>query len=257
MSAAASAGYLVDLDGTLMSGRSALPGAVELVERLADRLVIISNDAEHTPEQLAARLRAARLHIPAARIVLAGTTALELLAGEQPRSRVMLIASIALRRYARYLGLCVTDERPDAVVLARDRGFTYAKLMSAANAVRAGAALVVCNPDRTHPGSAGDVVPETGALAAAVLACTGPVPHRVVGKPEPALFVKGMALLGIEPHQGVVIGDNPETDGAGAQRLGLRYLRAQSGIRLPLEELRDAAGFVQDEHREAAVLGMS
>jgi ribonucleotide monophosphatase NagD (HAD superfamily) len=74
------------------------------------------------------------------------------------------------------------------------------------------------------------VVPETGALAAAVLACTGPVPHRIVGKPEPTLFLKGLALLGIARHAGVVVGDNPETDGAGAMRLGLRYVRARSGV---------------------------
>jgi HAD superfamily hydrolase (TIGR01450 family) len=226
------AGYLVDLDGTLMSGRTALPGAVELVQRLGERLVIVSNDAEHTPAQLAGRLDAARLPVPAERIVLAGTTALELVAAEQPRARVMLLGSIALRRYARSLGLDVGDARPDVVVLARDRRFTYGKLMSAANAVRAGASLVVSNPDRIHPGLGGEAVPETGALAAAVLACTGPVPHRIVGKPEPTLFLKALALLGIARHAGVVVGDNPETDGAGALRLGLRYVRARSGVPL-------------------------
>ena len=45
--------------------------------------------------------------------------------------------------------------------------------------------------------------------AAALLACTGPVPHLVVGKPEPALFLKGLALLGIQPPVGIVVGDNP------------------------------------------------
>lgn len=252
--ATGAAGYLVDLDGTLMSGRVALPGAVELVQRLGERLVIVSNDAEHTPAQLAGRLNAARLPVPAERIVLAGTTALELVAAEQPRAKVLLVASIALRRYARYLGLEVTDERPDVVVLARDRHFTYAKLMSAANAVRAGARLVVSNPDRTHPGQGGEAVPETGALAAAVLACTGPVPHRIVGKPEPTLFLKGLALLGIARHAGVVVGDNPETDGAGAIRLGLRYVRARSGVALWPEGLagggRDAA---QDGAGQAAI----
>lgn len=245
MSAASAAGYLIDLDGTLMSGRIALPGAVQLVHRLGERLVIVSNDAEHTPAQLAGRLNAARLQVPAERIVLAGTTALELVATQQPRAKVMLIASIALRRYARYLGLRVADERPDVVVLARDRRFTYAKLVKCANAVRAGARFVVSNPDHTHPGHAGDVVPETGALAAAVFACTGPVPHQVVGKPEPTLFLKGLALLGIERHAGVVIGDNPETDGAGAIRLGLRYVHALSGTLLQSEELAGGADAVR------------
>lgn len=238
-------GYLIDLDGTLMSGRMALPGAVQLIEQLGERFIIVSNDAEHTPDQMAARLHAARLPVPAERIVLAGTTALDLIAAEQPRAKVMLVASAALHRYARNLDLRVTNERADIVVLARDRGFTYSKLTRAANAVRAGAKLVVANPDRTHPGRAGDVVPETGALAAALLACTGAVPHRIVGKPEPTLFLKGLALLGIEPHQGIVIGDNPETDGLGASRLGISYVHVLPGRMPPLEDIHKKKGAVQ------------
>jgi len=254
MSAAtAAAGYLVDLDGTLMSGRAALPGAAQLVARLGEHLIIVSNDAEHTPAQVAARLHAAQLSVPAERIVLAGTTALELVAKQQPRARVMLLASLALRRYARCLGLDVTDERPDVVVLARDRHFNYAKLMNAANAVRAGASLVLSNPDRTHPGPAGEVVPETGAIAAAVLACTGPIPHQIIGKPEPALFLKGLELLGIERRAGIVIGDNPDTDGAGATRLGLRYVRAGSGVPPWPEDLADGREAAADGSREVAI----
>jgi HAD superfamily hydrolase (TIGR01450 family) len=248
-----SQGYLIDLDGTLMSGRIALPGAAQLLEQVGERFVIVSNDAEHVPGQLAGRLRAAGLRVPEERIVLAGTTALDLLAAEQPRARVMLIAGAALRRYARHLGLQPASERADVVVLGRDRGFNYAKLTQAANAVRAGAKLVVANPDETHPGPAGDVVPETGALAAAVLACTGPVPHRVIGKPQPALFLKGLALLGIEPHACIVIGDNPRTDGAGAARLGLRYLQARPDVPLRLDSTESARGDDERSGRQLAL----
>src|SRR5579862_3136361 len=45
-------GYLVDLDGTLITGQIALPWAGALLRGLQDRFVIVSNDAEHTPEQL-------------------------------------------------------------------------------------------------------------------------------------------------------------------------------------------------------------
>jgi HAD superfamily hydrolase (TIGR01450 family) len=232
-------GFLLDLDGTLMSGRTVLPGAVDLLARLGERVVIVSNDAEHTPAQVAARLHAAGLPVAQERIVLAGVTALETIAQERPRCRVMLIASLGLRRYARNLGLEVTDQRPDVVLLGRDRRFNYERLAKAANAVRAGTRLVIANPDHTHPGPTGDVVPETGALAAAVLACAGPVAHRVIGKPEPTLFLKALAILGVAPHQAVVIGDNPETDGAGAIRLGLRYVQARPGMVATLDALSD------------------
>ena len=235
MSAQRQIGYLVDLDGTLMSGAKALPGAVQLIEQLEGRFVIVSNDAEHTPAQLSRRLRAVKLMVPEQRIILAGATTLDCLLNEEPQARVMLIGSAGLYRYARGIGLRLSDGRPDIVVLARDRRFTYGRLAKAANAIRAGARLVVANPDYTHPGLAGDIVPETGALLAALLACTGPVSYRVVGKPEPALFLRGLELLGVTSDRGVVIGDNPDTDGAGARRLGLRFVRVHPGAMLDMD----------------------
>lgn len=224
MDAPRAKGFLVDLDGTLISGRAALPWARELIERLRGRFAVLSNDAEHTPGQLSRLLQALRLPIAADRIVLAGTTALDLVAAERPGAKVLLLGSPALRSYASRRGLRIVADRPDTVILARDRRFTYLKLAAAANAVGGGADLVVTNPDRTHPGANGRVVPETGALLSAVLACTGPVAYRIVGKPEPELFRRGLALLGTRAEETLMIGDNPETDGLGAARAGMGFL---------------------------------
>jgi len=90
------------------------------------------------------------------------------------------------------------------------------------------AELIATNPDRTHPGPGGSIVPETGALLASILACVGQVDHRIIGKPEPALFEAGLARLGTTAHETVVIGDNDETDGLGAQRLGLRFAKLEA-----------------------------
>jgi ribonucleotide monophosphatase NagD (HAD superfamily) len=148
----------------------------------------------------------------------------------------MLLGSAALRRYGERLGLDMTTCDPDIVLVGRDRGFTYAKLQMAANAVREGATLIAANPDLTHPGRGGTVVPETGALLAAILACAGAVPHRIIGKPEPELFARALALLAVPAAQAVMVGDNPHTDGAGARRLGMRYVAIEPGRPLALLE---------------------
>jgi HAD superfamily hydrolase (TIGR01549 family) len=64
-----------------------------------------------------------------------------------------------------------------------------------------------------------------GALAAALFACVGDIPHEVIGKPEPTLFAIGCARLGIPAAQCIMIGDNPLTDGSGASRAGMRFLQ--------------------------------
>lgn len=219
-----SKGYLVDLDGTLISGGAALPFARSLLESLAGRFVVLSNDAEHMPGQLSRALRAMDLHVDPEQIVLAGATALDTVANEMPGARIMLLASPALRAAARRHKLELVETGADLVVLCRDRNFNYAKLAAAANAVRGGAKLIVANPDLTHPGRSGTVVPETGSLLRAVLACTGNVAYRVIGKPEPPMFGKALAMLGSRAADAVMIGDNAETDGRGASSAGMSFV---------------------------------
>lgn len=221
--------YLVDLDGTLISDRKLLPGAKRLLSLMEDRFVLVSNDAEHTPAQLSRLLARMGLAVDARRILLAGTCALDLIARERRHARVMLLGSAALRLYGERLGLEMVTGDPEVVLVARDRRFTYDKLSLAANAVRKGARLIAANPDLTHPGRGDAIVPETGALLAAILACTGPVSHQIVGKPEPELFERALWLLGVVPSEAVMIGDNPRTDGAGAHRLGMAYVAVEPG----------------------------
>lgn len=223
-------GCLVDLDGTLVRGRKALPGAGAFLDSLGGRFVIVSNNAEHTPLELSRGLKRLGLGIAPRRIVLAGATALDEIASTRSRARILMLASRSLMIHARDLGLVPVEARPDIVFLGRDRHFSYERLMRAANAVRDGAQLVAANPDLVHPGEGGAVIPETGALLAALLACTGPVPHRIVGKPEPALFEAGLALLGLPKRAVLMVGDNPATDGEGARRFGLRYCELRNGL---------------------------
>lgn len=224
------AGYLIDLDGTLISGRTVLPDAAWLLREVEDRFVVVSNNAEHTPKQLSRLMKGLGLPVEPAQMALAGTTAIDFVAERFPDSAVMLVGSASLRRYAQGRGLAMTDDRPDLVLLARDRHFTYSRLSAAAEAIAAGAGLVVTNPDGSHPGMDGRPVPETGALAAALIAVTGLRDYTVIGKPEKALFEKGCRILDLAPAETVMIGDNPQTDGLGARRLGMGFLQVDRGI---------------------------
>ncbi len=216
-------GYLIDLDGTLMSGSTLLPGAADFLRKLPVPFIVLSNDSEHVPQQLSTLFRQSGIAIKPRNIVLCGVVAIEVIAARQPGARVMLLGSPALRVLALRLGLLLETERPDIVLLARDRAFSFEKLAAAAKAVERGARLVLACPDTSHPGPEGEHVPEVGALAAALFACIGKVPHEVIGEPEPTLFKIGCERLGIAPAQCMMIGDNPLTDGVGAERAGIPF----------------------------------
>jgi len=215
---------LVDLDGTLVRQQEAIDGAAELLAHFHDRYAIVSNNSTHTAQGLALRLRRMGLRVPPGRIVLAGELAVRQLAQQHPGARVLLIGSPSLHRFARAEGCELVQANADFVLLALDMHFSHARLALAANELLRGARLMVTNADATHPGPQGRVVPETGALLAAVLAASGVQPWRTIGKPAPLLFEEGLRRLGAEPASTVVVGDNPLTDAEGAARLGMACL---------------------------------
>src|SRR5262249_59191035 len=102
--------------------------ARQLVAHAGDRLVIVSNNSIDTPATLAAKLGRLNLPVASEQIVLAGATAVEHLAATADRARVAIYGAPAIVRYARSLGLVVDHDRPNFVLLTRDRRFSYPRL---------------------------------------------------------------------------------------------------------------------------------
>lgn len=210
----------LDWDGCVMIGNKLIPAARSLLERHADRVVILSNNSTHLPEDFTRILNQVHVHVPPERIILAGAEAVRL-AMQDKNARILLLGSTRIKGYARLMGLTLVRDEPDHILLLRDTRFTYAKLCRAANALHSGAKLIAANVDMTHPGPDGHIVPETGAMLAALLACVPDVPMVTVGKPGPLLFAQACEVAGVAPHEAVMIGDNPETDGKGATDHGI------------------------------------
>jgi HAD superfamily hydrolase (TIGR01450 family) len=212
----------LDWDGTLMHGARPVPGASELMQAVADRAWILSNNSTDLPEDFRLLARELGVELPPDRFILAGCVTLAEARARWGDRPVHLIASSRMRAHAQALGLRLGTRGVAALVVMRDTAFSYAKLSRAANAGGALEGILVSNPDRVHPGSPTTVTPETGALLAAVRACLPSPPATVVvGKPEPSLFRAALAAAQVRPDQAVMIGDNPETDIAGARACGI------------------------------------
>lgn len=257
--------FMIDIDGTLIRGRGAMAGAAELLDRLAGRFVLVSNNSSDTAAGLALRLKGYGLTVDPDRLVLAGETAIRRVAQRHPGSRVLLLASAGLHGLAHELGIRPTGDDPEVVLLARDETFSYDKLRAAANAVRRGARFVVTNPDHFHPDDDYKAVPETGALMQAIIHASGVQPDEIIGKPGPILFEQTLARLGSRPGRTMMIGDNLLTDAAGAVAIGMAYLmigdaigavaatpaelltfRGEASVRLPAPRVSLSFGSAQD-----------
>lgn len=215
-------GILLDWDGCVAIENRVVPQAIELILNHRDKVAIVSNNSSALPTDFVEILQHHGINLAIDRIILAGAEALLAVSSEKS-ARVYLIASERMQAYASDLGIVLDDQDPNIVLLMRDDRFSYEKLALAANALLAGARLVVANADLSHPGADRRVVPETGALLAAVMACTGNPEKgwQQIGKPGPTLFSKACMALGVEASDAVMIGDNPQTDIEGAALAGI------------------------------------
>ena len=221
---------LIDLDGCLAFGNDPHPAASILLEQLGSRYAVLSNNSTQTPASLARDLRSRGLTVDPTRIILAGALMIDLLAADRRHHSIALFAATEIEDYALSKGLRLSPAGDaDLVALARDTAFTYDKLQRGVVLLAGGAKFVVSNPDLTHPGRGRVPVPETGSLLKTVQACMPDVTPEIIGKPSPVMFKTALARFGGIAATTVMIGDNPLTDGLGAERAGIRSLLVGPG----------------------------
>lgn len=234
----------LDWDGCLVQDGALLPGADRFLDQVGSRAWILSNNSTDFAQAFADLLGGKGVAFPTERILLAGELAVDLVANRWPGAKVHMVSASRMKAKARQQGLVVDvhGDEAEVVLLLRDTRFTYSRLTRAVCALRRGARLVVANTDRTHPAGKDGVVPETGALLAAIAACVdlSTIEVEVFGKPEPLLFQSALQRAGAQAHDAVMIGDNPETDVAGAERLGIPAICVSRAAGVTVGDLADA-----------------
>ncbi|MCR8724680.1 HAD-IIA family hydrolase [Frigidibacter sp. ROC022] len=214
---------LIDLDGCLAFGEAPAPSAAAFLRMVEDRFVVLSNNSTDTPESLSDRLGRAGLTVEPRRIMLAGALMVDELAATHGDGTVALFAAPQLKEYARASGVTLVEAAAstDTVAVARDLSLTFEDLNTMLRLLHGGANLIVSNPDLTHPGNNRVPVVETGALLALLEACLPGLHPRIVGKPDPLMFLRALQRFGATPARSVMVGDNPATDGLGARCAGM------------------------------------
>jgi HAD superfamily hydrolase (TIGR01450 family) len=229
---------LLDLDGVIYLGRSAIPGAAAALEQASAagmRLTFVTNNASRTPSAVAAQLGELGVAATAGDVVTSAHAAARLLAERLPRGAAVLVAGAAsLRLAVAERGLrpvSVASERPAAVVQGYAPGIDYSLLAEAGLAVAAGALFVATNVDATLPTPRGRQ-PGNGSLVQVIVTATGQRP-LVAGKPQAPLHHEAVARSGA--RHPLVVGDRLDTDIEGAVRAGSDSLLVLTGVSQPLD----------------------
>ena len=236
------AGVLLDVFGVLLDGSGPLPGARELLVELERRglpYALVTNDASRSKATYAQNFAAYGLPASADRFVTSGS-----LLPAYLRSRDLVGARICVLGTADSIAYAVAGGgvpielgpgiEIDALAVCDDDGFDFLPsiehaLSTVVRAIDAGRRppLVLPNPDLVYPKAPGELGFTAGAIALlieAALARRFPGSKPVfdhLGKPQPHLFIAAAQQLGIPVTKLVMIGDQIETDIAGAQAAGV------------------------------------
>ena len=225
--------FIVDMDGVLYRGNTAIPGAREFISALEEtgrKFLLLTNNSSLTPAQCEAKLAGMGIRVRQDKIFTsAQATALYLRSIAGAGAKVLLIGMDGIREALLAEGFTLsTDRDADFVVVGIDFNLSYEKLKEATLAIRAGATFIGTNPDKTLPTEEG-LCPGNGAILAALEASTGVKPI-IVGKPSPLIFEMALRRLGSSPEETAVVGDRLETDILGAKEAGLRSILVLSGV---------------------------
>lgn len=227
-------GVVVDVDGTIVRGKTPILGAIEAIESLlgAGRSVLfVSNNPVRTREAYLERLDRLGFPVSEADLVTAGTITADYLAAEHPDDTLFVVGEPGLREQLDEAGLEFTDdpERADVLVASIDRSFTYDRLTNALWALEDGTTFLGTDPDRTIPTETRRV-PGSGAIINAIAGVAGRDPDRVLGKPDPTAAEAIERSLGIPPEECLIVGDRLDTDIALGKRAGMTTVLVRTGV---------------------------
>jgi|YNPNPStandDraft_1061719.scaffolds.fasta_scaffold102144_1 4-nitrophenyl phosphatase len=223
---------LIDMDGVLYRGQTALPGAAELIAFLKERglgYLLVTNNATMSQAQFSDKLRKMGIEVPPEAIMTSSlATASYLATIAPPGTKVNVVGEEALVKELEKRGFVIAGRDAQYVVCGLDRTLTYEKLATATIAIRRGATFIGTNADKTYPLEK-DLIPGAGSILASLIAATDVQP-MVIGKPEPAMFQQALALLGAKAEETAMLGDRPETDILGGHRAGLATILVLTGV---------------------------
>jgi glycerol-1-phosphatase len=225
---------ILDLDGTVWVGGVATPRAPEAVSAIrasGRRLVFVTNDGGHSPEEYVQKLWSIGCTASIEEVVSVGSAFQYVLAERPAGARVFVIGAPALFRHVTDAGHHVVNNTPnaetaDVVVVSLHEDFNYGELLTATRALLSGAELVSGGRDRNFP-TAGGIAPGTGAITVALEYASGAT-ARIVGKPDPQVFEVALDRLGT--GRTLVIGDHLIADLGGAAAAGLDAAIVLTGV---------------------------
>jgi HAD superfamily hydrolase (TIGR01458 family) len=223
-------GFLIDLDGVLYVGGTAISGAKAAIEFLTEEeytFRFVSNTTRKSRATIARNLAAMGLVVPEHHIFTPPRAAIIYMKNTGKQQYHLLTTGDAERDFDPR-GRCIPPARPDYVIIG-DAGekITYDALNLAFRFLMDGAELLALEKDRYWMAQDGLSL-SAGPLVAALEFASGKT-ATVLGKPSEAFFRLALHDMDLLPEEVAMIGDDITTDIGGAKKAGMTGIQVRTG----------------------------
>ncbi len=226
--------FLFDLDGVFYKGKESrvkIGGtkAIEALRARGKKLYVLTNNSTDTVETVHSRLEEFTIPVKKEEILTSSLLTAEYLRDRHGRVSYFLVGEEGLDLEMKRCSHRRTQgEKADFVVVGLDRRITYQKLDHAARLARNGAGIVATHNSRLYMYKTGPAI-ATGPIVKAI-EYASQKRATVIGKPSPLMFRIALERAGCNKGEAVMIGDQTDTDIAGAAKAGVDSILVTSGV---------------------------
>ena len=223
--------FLLDMDGTFYLGDQLIEGSLDFLdalERTGRTARFLTNNSSKSASVYDKKLEKMGVKARYRDVISSGHAAAHYCLEKYPGKKCWLLGNQMLTDELTAMGLPLTEDDPDYVLIAFDTTLTYAKMTKACDFIRAGLPYIATHPDFNCPTENG-FIPDMGAIMAFIEASTGRKADIILGKPYEGIVREALNRTGFSLNEMAMVGDRLYTDVATGVNHGMTGILVLSG----------------------------
>lgn len=223
--------FLLDMDGTFYLGDNLIEGSLEFLdalERTGRTARFLTNNSSKSASVYAKKLERMGVKERYRDVISSGHAAAHYCLEQFPGQKCYLLGNPMLTEELTSMGLEITEDNPDYVLVAFDTTLDYAKMCKVCDYIREGKPYIATHPDYNCPTETG-FIPDMGAIMAFIEASTGRKADIILGKPNRGIVDEALMRTGFALSEMAMVGDRLYTDVATGVNHGMTGILVLSG----------------------------
>lgn len=227
----------LDMDGTIYNGGTLFSYTNPFLKKLKENDIsysFLTNNPSKSVSDYIGHLNNMGIDAEASEIYTSALASIEYLKSVHPeKKRLFILGTPSMIREFEDAGFTSTpdspENKPDAVVVGFDTTLNYARLSRAAWWISKDLFYLATNPDHVCPTDEKILLPDCGAICAALEVATKRKPNIVLGKPDPNMLSGILTHKKLKTENIAMVGDRMYTDILMAQKANVLSVLVLSG----------------------------